>query len=295
VDDLLVRLRTLFQSPQIRLLAQLAPLGVVASGASTVIGVVITSPSLAATRLGALLTGLATNITSALLYDVIKPGQDDQSRQQAIITGLKTRDPAVVRLVAEALIEAGPALAQALPEDARADLIAVLAQGMREPGGALAEIAASYSAALRNPGADWHSLQNNLRQAVVLVKQTIEASDDAEISSGGQRVEGVTGPVEQAIRATGRSRIVDASQTAVSDTWRERAEPVTGRAARSSPSTDADQLRRLIAISTRRLHELEAQAALTGIQTPPAITLEITDLRDEIARLQEQLTHVDNR
>jgi hypothetical protein len=291
MTNLVTRLRALFDLPQTRLLAQLAPLGIVASCAAAVIGAAIANPALVTTGLGAILAGLATNATSSLLYDIIKPNQAEHVREQAIVAGLKARHPDVIQLVAEALIAAGPDLAQVLPEDARAELIAALEQGMREPGGALAAIAPYYSSALRDVDANWRTLQQELHQAIISVKQTIETGDDAEISGAGQRVEGASGPIEQVIRATGRSQNVNPQQVVIA-TGRASVGATTNQTAPLSSSGNVDHLQRLIGISTRRLQELEAQAALTGFQTPPAVTLEIADLRDEIARLQEQLSRV---
>jgi hypothetical protein len=49
------------------------------------------------------------------------------------------------------------------------------------------------------------------------------------------------------------------------------------------------ELVELLRVKQRRLHVLELQAAKYGVATPPHITLEIEDLREEITSLAERL------
>lgn len=74
----------------------------------------------------------------------MKPDADDDSREAAIAEGLRQRDPAVLRLVAEALLHARPDLASALPAATRTELAAALSGGMAQAGGRLAAIAPRY-------------------------------------------------------------------------------------------------------------------------------------------------------
>jgi hypothetical protein len=55
------------------------------------------------------------------------------------------------------------------------------------------------------------------------------------------------------------------------------------------PDSDVEQLKKLIATKTRRLHVLQLQAAQYGLSTPPEVTLQIEDLEAEIAELKREL------
>src|SRR5581483_12516675 len=48
-------------------------------------------------------------------------------------------------------------------------------------------------------------------------------------------------------------------------------------------------LHELVSIQKRRLHELEKQAALLGVQCPPHITLEIEDIKQNIAMFARRI------
>ncbi|MFL5807374.1 MAG: hypothetical protein ACJ8CR_37300 [Roseiflexaceae bacterium] len=289
--DLHARLRDYFSA---RTLLKSAPLWALAGGAGVIIGTAIATPAFATAGLGLVLTSLAANMTSSMVYDLVKPELDDERREQLIARGLKQRDPGVIRLVAEALTQAGPDLARALADATRTQLVALLESGMQEPGGALAAIAPRYADALRNPPADWRALQAELQQTITSVSQTIEAAEGGVISGGQMRAEHVSGPVEQVMRATGRgSRIENSSQTAVggagSGVGPGRAGAGKRDTARAGTTGDREHMRRLLESHTRRLHELENRAATEGIRTPPEVTTEMEDIRAEIARLQQQL------
>lgn len=69
--------------------------------------------------------------------------------------------------------------------------------------------------ALLAPPADWATLQAELRRQAQHVVQTMEASEDGEISGSTQRAEQVDGPVEQTMRATKGGRIEKSGQTVI--------------------------------------------------------------------------------
>ncbi len=60
---------------------------------------------------------------------------------------------------------------------------------------------------------------------------------------------------------------------------------------KASPEVDQEQahVRELLTTKRRRLHALELQAAKYGIAAPPHVTIEIEDLRWEIAELEARL------
>ena len=67
-------------------------------------------------------------------------------------------------------------------------------------------------------------------------------------------------------------------------------EAALGRAARGShPSQDLQHMKGLLCIKCRRLRALELKEAKLGIYTPVHVTLEIEDLRREVAELEERL------
>jgi hypothetical protein len=158
---------------------------VLAGGSGAVIGAAICDPHWAQTGIGMVLASLGANVTSSIVYDLLKPHLDDESREELIARGLEQRDPGVIRLVAEALTRAGPELASALPDTTRTKLVELLERGMQEPGGALAAIAPRYAGALRNPPADWTALQAELQQTITSVSQTMETAEG--VSSAAAR------------------------------------------------------------------------------------------------------------
>ena len=188
--------------------------------------------------------------------------------------------------MAEALAGGGADVARAIPEPARAELIDALRQGMHEPGGALAAIAAPYASGLANPQTDWSALRAELRETIRKVSQTMEATEGGVISGGHIRAENVGGNVEQVMRATGKgSRIENSSQTVIGG---------AGSASKSNvpigtPLSEREQHQRLLNDHTRRLQELESRAAREGIHVPPEVAVEIADIRAEVARLKELL------
>lgn len=290
--DLSARLKDFFAAPQTRTAASFAPLLVVAGASGLIIGAALATPAFAAAGLGLVLTSVAANITSSLVYDVVKPDLDAGERERTIAQGLKDRDPGVIRLVAEALAGGGPDVAKAIPEPTRAELIGALRQGMQEPGGALAAIAAPYTGGLDNPQTDWSALQAELRETIRKVSQTIDAAEGGVISGGKQHVEGARGPVDQVMRATGKgSRIDNSSQTAIGGIGSDRKPPAERPLDRTTPDLpdDPQHLQRLLASHTRRLEELENQAATEGLRADPAVRIEIENIRREIAGLRKLL------
>jgi hypothetical protein len=291
MTDLNTRLRDFFSA---RTLLKSTPLWVLAGGAGAVIGAAVGDPHWAQTGIGMVLASLGANVTSSIVYDLVKPDLDDEGREELIARGLEQRDPGVVRLVVEALMQAGPELAGALPDATRTKLVELLERGMHDSGGALAAIAPRYADALRNPPSDWRAPQAELRETITKVAQTMEAAEGGVISGGQMRAEHVGGPVEQVMRATGRgSRVENSSQMAVggagSGAGPGRAGAGKRDTARAGTPSDCEHIRRLLASHTRRLHELENRAATEGIRTPPEVTTEMEDIRAEIARLQRLL------
>ena len=287
--DLNARLHDFFSA---RTLLKSTPLWVLAGGAGAVIGAAIGDPHWAQTGVGTILASLGANVTSSMVYDLAKPDLDDETREELIARGLEQRDPGVIRLVAEALTQARPELAHALPDATRTKLVELLERGMHGAGGALAAIAPRYSEALRNPPADWQALQAELQQTISRVSQTMEATERGVISGGRQKASRSGGAIDQTMRATGRgSRIETSSQTVVGGAGA-GAEPVSAEKL-DTPSAgrtgDREQMQRLLDNHTRRLYQLESRAAIEGIGTPPAVAIEIEDIRAEIARLQRLL------
>ncbi len=85
-------------------------------------------------------------------------------------------------------------------------------------------------------------------------------------------------------------RIFDAIGDGVALTRAVEVSDTTEQAA-TSPGTgeDPQYLRKLLATKRRRLQALELQEAQFGISAPPHVTIEIEDLRREIAELEAQL------
>jgi hypothetical protein len=290
MPDLPAKLSAYFAASQTRTLASLAPLGVVAGAAGLIVGAAVATPAFAAAGLGLVLTSVAANIASSLVYDLVKPDLDAGERERKIAQGLQSRDPGVIRLVAEALASAGSDVARAIPDQTRAELIDALGQGMQVPGGVLAAIAPRYTAGLAEPHTSWEALQAELRQTIKKISQTMDASDGGVISGGHMQVPHAGGSVEQVMRATGKgSRIENSSQIVTGGASGGSAPGSTGAGSAAGAMSDRDHLQRLLASHTRRLHELENRAATEGIATPPEITTEMEDIRAEIAKLQRLL------
>jgi hypothetical protein len=252
--DLPAQLKTYLASPQTRTLASLAPLGIVAGAAGLIIGAAVATPAFAAAGLGLVLTSVAANIASSLAYDLVKPALDDGDRTNMIAKGLQARDPGVIQLVAEALADAGPDVARAIPDVAqaklRAELIDVFKLGMQEPGGALAAIAPRYIGALSDPRTNWAALQSELWQTISAVSQTIEASAGGVVSASQQEAPDTGGPISQSISARGpNSRVENSRQVVVGGASRAARVPVGPRSAHL-PSAP-ERLRELLARHTQ--------------------------------------------
>ena len=287
--DLPAQLKQYLESPQTRTLASLAPLGIVAGAAGLIIGAAVATPVFAAAGLGLVLTSVAANIASSLAYDLVKPDLDAGERERRIAKGLNDRDPAVIRLVAEALANAGPDVARAIPDATRAELIDALGQGMQAPGGALAAIAPGYTSGLSNPKTDWNALQAELRQIIIKVTQTMDASQGGVITGGRQEAPHAGGAVEQTMRATGKGSRIENSSQIVGASSGVRPAPIPAERAAARLPSDPTRLRELLTRHTQRLHELEKHAATTGIDTPPHVATEIADIRAQIEDIEQQL------
>ncbi|MDQ2998491.1 MAG: hypothetical protein M3R61_15765 [Chloroflexota bacterium] len=287
--DLPATLGDYFRSSHTRTLASLAPLGVVAGTAGLIIGAAVATPVFAAAGLGLVLTSVAANIASSLVYDLVKPDLDAGERERKIAAGLKQRDPGVIQLVAEALADAGPDVARAIPDQTRAELIDALGQGMQAPGGALAAIVPHYIAGLAAPHTNWAALQAELRQTIKKLSQTIEASEGGVVSGVYMQAESTGGSVDQVMRARGTGSRIENSSQIVGGSSGVRPSPVSVERAATRLPSEPERLRALLTRHTQRLHQLETHAAITGIDTPPHVTTEIADIRAEIARIEKQL------
>ena len=67
---------------------------------------------------------------------------------------------------------------------------------MRAAGGPLDAIAAPFSAALRDPNADWAAVQAGLRQTIADIHLVAKVGDQGTISGLRQRVENPAGTYE---------------------------------------------------------------------------------------------------
>lgn len=209
MDQLTARLQAFFANPLARTLARHSPAALLAGGTGVALGALLGVPGFADTGVGIIVGGAAVNIASSLLQELaLLPLEDDQGRAGLIEQRLAANDADVARLVAGTLVQAGPALAAALPAKDRDELIAALEQGMREAGGPLADIAARLGAALRAPVGNWAALQGELGRELATLTQ--EAIAEETISDFGQEAHDVEGPVVQRQRAkniTGGSQI----------------------------------------------------------------------------------------
>ncbi|MBK9713414.1 MAG: hypothetical protein IPO81_19245 [Kouleothrix sp.] len=94
------------------------------------------------------------------------------------------------------------------------------------------------------------------------------------------------------MRATGKgSRIENSSQTAIGGIGSDRKPSAERPLDRTTPDLpdDPQHLQRLLASHTRRLEELENQAATEGLRADPAVRIEIENIRQEIAKLRKLL------
>lgn len=214
--SLQTRLQMLVASPAIMGLAQHVPLYLVGLFSGAAIAAGVHDAASASAGLLAAASSLGSGVASAMLYDLVKPETDDETRAEQIAAGLAARDPQMVRLVAEALTQAGPDLAAALPDHTHQTLIAALQQGMTQSGGALAAIAPAYTAALQLPPTDWTALQAQLRQTAAQVTQRMEA-DGGTIARSKQKAPATGGPIEQTMVARNGGSITDSEQRTGAD------------------------------------------------------------------------------
>ncbi len=162
--------------------------------------------ALAAAGLGMVLTSLAANFTSSMVYDLIKPDLDaDEPRAARSPRACKQRDPrrppAGGRGAGRRRAGCGACASRWHHAQSSSSCIE---RGMHDSGGALAAIAPRYTEALRSPPDDWQALQAELQQTISRVSQTMETAEGGVISGGQMRAERVGGPVEQVMRATGK-------------------------------------------------------------------------------------------
>ena len=285
--DLRAKLAELLHSERAQTLAEDAPIALLALVSSSVIGVAIGAPTFAAAGLGMVLTSLATNIASTFIYEVMRPGSDDEQRRKAIRDGLQAKDPQVTALVADTLAALGPQLAGALSDARQPRLLPALTDGMQRSGGVLAEVAPQLSAALADPHADWAALQGQVAQRISSVEMSMETTDDARMSNQEQRVENAEGPVKLVMKADGKSVQGGNRQTVIGATGASKRTPTAHQPA-PTPN-DPQHLHKLLAANIARLQVRELQRAQYGIDVPPYVKLEIDDLRAEVGLLRTQL------
>lgn len=281
------RLTDFMRSEKAQALAQYAPLGLLAAVSGSIIGAAVGAPAFAASGLGMALTGLATNLASATLYDAIRPDVDDDARGKAIQAALAARDPHVTALVADALAALGPQLALALAQ--RPSLLPALGDGMRQAGGVLAAVEPELRAALADPQADWGALQQQVARHITSVEVAAETSDEARMINQEQRVENAAGPVKLCARAGGRSVMEGGKQIVTGMAGA----PASGAPPRdrppAAPGDDPRHLRTLLAATIARLEVRELQRAQYGIDAPPHVVTELEDLRAQVAWLRARL------
>ncbi|HEU4321975.1 MAG TPA: zinc ribbon domain-containing protein [Roseiflexaceae bacterium] len=204
-------LRAVFASPLARQAARAAPFLLVASASGAAIGAALGDPTFAASPFGTLGVSLAANMVTSMAYDLLKPDLDDDTRAEQIVQALEARDPASGALIAAALIEAGPEVAQALPETGREVLISGLEAGMRHADGALAAIAPRYTAGLRDGQTDWAALQAALRQTVEQTTMHMEVGHKGQIRNAAMEVTGAPGDVDMRMIA-GDEGVIDGAR-----------------------------------------------------------------------------------
>lgn len=181
-----------------RLVHKLTPAALLASASGVALAGLAVSPAESVKAGGIILGGLAINFSSSLLEQLVSlPLEDAEERERLIEQGLSEGDPGVQRLVAAAALTAGPEVAAALPEAARAELADRLGQAMQASGGPLATIARPYAAALRSPHTDWAALQAALLPQVLTVSQEIRGVKLVE--DARQEAHDVVGTLKQSI------------------------------------------------------------------------------------------------
>jgi len=282
---------TLLRSEGTQALARHAPLALVATVSGGIIGAAIGARALAAAGLGMVLTSLATNMTnmvSSLLYEVIDPDVDDDTRSTAIQRGLEAGDPHVTALVLDALTALGPQLAESLAAVQRPALLPALSAGMQQAGGPLTTLAPQISAALADSQADWGPLQQRVASSITSLDMRVRTKDGARVSGQKQRAENAAGRISMSIEASGTSVIENGEQTVIGAAQPSGAASGSATTGAALPN-DPAQLRALLAATIARLNVRELQRAQYGIDAPPHVVTELADLRAEVTRLRAAL------
>jgi len=114
---------------------------------------------------------------------------------------------------------------------------------------------------------------------------------DATNERSPQRIEGVSGSVEQSIRIAKGGKNIHSGQYVSGSDLQSLSSDGSVSIGGIAPAGDDERvhIRCLIRNNTRRLRKLEAQAATKGGNTPPEVTIEIEDLRTKIERLRKQV------
>jgi hypothetical protein len=273
-------LRAHFGQYAVRKLASTDPVALVVNTVSVVLG-------LSASTINAALASVdAADSTTLRIQDITAHADSDQRAgliEQALLAG----DSDVQLLAAMVLIYYRADLMAALPADTQGLLINGLNRGMQQIGGPLVAIAPLYAVALREPQIDWSNLHPQLQQALSSTRQAMLASGAGVITKGKQSVQGSTGPSVQVMHAMGGS-IQESAQEIFGAEVKPASQAEIAYAA-DAKTLSREQTLRLIEIHTRRLNELEARNAYSGISTPPEIKMEIEDLCKELHRLHSTL------
>jgi hypothetical protein len=203
------KLRAFFSETSTLRLARMAPATLLAGSTGIALAALIGVPGFAATAGGILIGGLAINITSTWLEKLVMlPLENSAERETLIQQGLAAGDPGMAQLVAAILLQSGHELARALPEEQRDTIIAGLEQAMQTTGGALADLAPGYAAALHNPQtADWLALQAILERRPG-VSSVIEAGEEGLIQNSGHYIDQPPGPVETSTRTGTQGQVI---------------------------------------------------------------------------------------
>lgn len=275
------RLRAFFASPLAAGYAQMVPLSLLAAGIGTTLGAVIALPAFATSGLGIVLGGVAVNLASGLIQQIID-APDDTARGKLVQQGIKQGDPDVTALAASTLAYAGPDLVPALPDTQRDTLLSALDDGLREAGGSLEALAPRLLAALRDPAADWAALRADLVGDVTTLRQVQEA---ANMIRSHQHAEGAARRVEQIQKATGS--ITDSSQTYIGRrspmTPAEQPQPL------AATLSEPEHIRALLDVRRHNLQYLELREARAGGSAPVELVNALRDERTAIAMLEQRL------
>jgi len=274
------RLAEYFMNRHVRRLATAAPFGFDVGLVAGVLGCVVALPGFAASGFGIIAAGLAINRVSSYLDRLAAPALSDEERELILDDGLRQQDAAVRQLVAAALVYAGPTIAETLPDEHRADLIAAIGTGMDAMGGPSAYIAPHFTEALCTPATHWVTTQASLLSMITTVTMTMEATDAGIQRHNRMEVEGATGPISMTMKVTGNALQEGNVQHVRGYSASLPLQPTPGQpphAPMTSPASgdaryqhlDVPSLEELRAIQRRNMTHLATQAAKHGDMNLP--------------------------